>query len=297
MSEGSKFRVKTINETQRETASNFLLQIRSHLDKLDVDLAFECVASLVATCPRDYDLHELVVLAALDSLERWDTFWNISHVRRVEELLQGLSAANAASTALLEMTNRLEVAAAAMQSGALDLIQTFIEEGDIDLARHNLDRLLAESPIDAAVIALKNQVEECEQAAKQLAEQEQKERLRIESEFPPPASCSECGEENFKFVSVSPSIKSVQWRCIYCKRTVRVKRASGRASREPIPKTVQREVWYRDGGRCVQCNGQENLEFDHIIALSRGGANTARNIQLLCITCNRTKGSRPPGEH
>ena len=57
-----------------------------------------------------------------------------------------------------------------------------------------------------------------------------------------------------------------------------------------IPKKVQREVWRRDRGRCLECDSQKNLEFDHLIPLSEGGSNTARNIQLLCQECNRKKG-------
>lgn len=66
---------------------------------------------------------------------------------------------------------------------------------------------------------------------------------------------------------------------------------SGESStRQPIPEDVQVFVWNRDGGRCVKCGSQTNLEFDHIIPLSKGGNNTARNIQLLCEKCNRSKG-------
>jgi len=54
--------------------------------------------------------------------------------------------------------------------------------------------------------------------------------------------------------------------------------------------TVRNEVWRRDNGRCVGCGSNERLEFDHIIPYSRGGSNTARNIQLLCESCNRGKG-------
>lgn len=61
--------------------------------------------------------------------------------------------------------------------------------------------------------------------------------------------------------------------------------------REPIPDEVKIFVWKRDDGRCVKCGSRENLEFDHIIPLSKGGSNTARNIQLLCEKCNREKGA------
>lgn len=33
----------------------------------------------------------------------------------------------------------------------------------------------------------------------------------------------------------------------------------------------------------------QNLEFDHIIPYAKGGANTYRNIQLLCEPCDRSK--------
>lgn len=60
--------------------------------------------------------------------------------------------------------------------------------------------------------------------------------------------------------------------------------------RAPIPDDVKVLVWQRDKGRCVRCGTQENLEFDHIIALAKGGSNTFRNLQILCADCNREKG-------
>lgn len=62
--------------------------------------------------------------------------------------------------------------------------------------------------------------------------------------------------------------------------------------REPIPEDVRFEVWRRDGGKCVKCGSQKNLEFDHIIPFSKGGSSTARNIQLLCQDCNRHKSDK-----
>jgi hypothetical protein len=62
--------------------------------------------------------------------------------------------------------------------------------------------------------------------------------------------------------------------------------------REPIPERVRHEVWRRDQGRCVDCGSRERLEYDHIIAVVRGGSNTARNIELRCERCNRRKGAK-----
>ena len=61
--------------------------------------------------------------------------------------------------------------------------------------------------------------------------------------------------------------------------------------RQSILEEVRHEVWRRDRGRCSQCGSVHNLEFDHVIPVSRGGANTARNIQLLCEQCNRRKSN------
>lgn len=61
--------------------------------------------------------------------------------------------------------------------------------------------------------------------------------------------------------------------------------------REPIPQEVKQRVWQRDGGSCVECGSQKELEFDHVIPLAMGGSNTERNLQLLCADCNRRKGA------
>lgn len=59
--------------------------------------------------------------------------------------------------------------------------------------------------------------------------------------------------------------------------------------RNHIASDLKREVWRRDMGRCARCGSRENLEYDHIIPISKGGSNTSRNIELLCQSCNRKK--------
>lgn len=62
--------------------------------------------------------------------------------------------------------------------------------------------------------------------------------------------------------------------------------------RPAIPRLMQREVWQRDGGRCVECSTRANLCFDHIVPFSKGGATSVRNLQLLCESCNLPKNNR-----
>ena len=67
---------------------------------------------------------------------------------------------------------------------------------------------------------------------------------------------------------------------------------SGHKRSRTISQDVKDRVWNRDGGSCVQCGSNQNLEFDHIIPYAKRGANTYRNIQLLCEPCNRSKSAK-----
>ena len=65
----------------------------------------------------------------------------------------------------------------------------------------------------------------------------------------------------------------------------------GKSRRPSIPQKTKDKVWNRDGGKCVQCGSNENIEFDHIIPFSKGGSSTYRNLQILCEKCNRVKSA------
>ena len=64
-----------------------------------------------------------------------------------------------------------------------------------------------------------------------------------------------------------------------------------RGHRKIVSTDVRNAVWIRDRGRCVECGANDYLEFDHVIPVSRGGAATVANIQLLCRRCNGSKGA------
>jgi 5-methylcytosine-specific restriction endonuclease McrA len=63
----------------------------------------------------------------------------------------------------------------------------------------------------------------------------------------------------------------------------------GRPTRVPISTEMRRAVFERDGGRCVECDGGFDLQYDHILPVAHGGATTFQNLQLLCADCNRRK--------
>lgn len=62
--------------------------------------------------------------------------------------------------------------------------------------------------------------------------------------------------------------------------------------RPPIPREIVDVVYKRDGGRCVYCGSAQNLQLDHIIPFSKGGATTLENLQLLCQKCNIEKSNK-----
>lgn len=64
--------------------------------------------------------------------------------------------------------------------------------------------------------------------------------------------------------------------------------------REPIPASIRREVFERDGEVCAYCCGIEGpFELDHIVPVAAGGGNEAANLTVACKPCNRSKSATP----
>lgn len=53
----------------------------------------------------------------------------------------------------------------------------------------------------------------------------------------------------------------------------------------------------KQSGKCNGClNSLKEFHIDHMLPLVRGGTNTDDNVQLLCPTCNLSKGSKTMNE-
>ena len=53
---------------------------------------------------------------------------------------------------------------------------------------------------------------------------------------------------------------------------------------------VRKRILERDNNACRKCGNTKNLHIDHIIPLCRGGFEDESNMQVLCRTCNLSKG-------
>lgn len=56
-----------------------------------------------------------------------------------------------------------------------------------------------------------------------------------------------------------------------------------------VPKGMTQSVLLRDGQKCKQCGGENDLTIDHIIARINGGLTVIENLRVLCRGCNSRK--------
>ncbi len=65
-----------------------------------------------------------------------------------------------------------------------------------------------------------------------------------------------------------------------------------------IPRTVMLKVVRRDDHVCQECFTyvrDDEIEFDHVIPVSRGGPTSVENLRLLCRRCNNAKSDHIDG--
>jgi 5-methylcytosine-specific restriction endonuclease McrA len=86
-------------------------------------------------------------------------------------------------------------------------------------------------------------------------------------------------------------------------RRIRVPRVIVLAVYERMPKTRVRfsrfNIYARDENTCQYCGvrlPRADLNLDHVIPRSRGGATTWENVVCSCVPCNLRKGGRTPDE-
>ena len=69
-----------------------------------------------------------------------------------------------------------------------------------------------------------------------------------------------------------------------------------KSERSKLTPSLRYDILKRDGFRCRLCGRSANsgveLEVDHIVPLSKGGATIHSNLQTLCRDCNRGKGAK-----
>lgn len=72
-----------------------------------------------------------------------------------------------------------------------------------------------------------------------------------------------------------------------------------RTRRRPEVPFTRSNIYARDRFTCQYCREEfrpEELTFDHVVPVSRGGGRTWDNIVTCCVPCNRRKSNRTPDE-
>jgi hypothetical protein len=52
---------------------------------------------------------------------------------------------------------------------------------------------------------------------------------------------------------------------------------------------TKKKIFTRDGGRCVRCGSERDLQHDHVVPVWQGGGAELANGQLLCKLCHGLK--------
>lgn len=98
-------------------------------------------------------------------------------------------------------------------------------------------------------------------------------------------------------------------RCANTSSQQRSRERRATSKRKPLPRQTRRDVFARDGHKCVYCGFSEEesntlpgpyygavLSVDHVIPVARGGTDDYGNLATACSVCNMSKTSKTPEE-
>lgn len=89
-------------------------------------------------------------------------------------------------------------------------------------------------------------------------------------------------------------------------RSKNVKRIQDHKKRYKHRKRANAEYWPNNGwlwllnfypNECMKCGSKDGLQLDHVVPISLGGEHSLRNAQILCGTCNSSKGNRNSNDY
>lgn len=63
-----------------------------------------------------------------------------------------------------------------------------------------------------------------------------------------------------------------------------------------IVEMSRKNIFRRDGFKCVYCGSKDSLTVDHVLPKSRGGSNRWENVVTACHKCNNKKDDWTPEE-
>lgn len=61
---------------------------------------------------------------------------------------------------------------------------------------------------------------------------------------------------------------------------------------KPIYKKQRERILNEYNNKCARCGATSNLHIDHIVPVSKGGTSEDSNLQVLCQSCNCSKGAK-----
>lgn len=119
---------------------------------------------------------------------------------------------------------------------------------------------------------------------------------RIKFYKKPKRICDNCNKEGYINIIINgkkfcrkcykSSIRKNYYLALDHKRRGKIKGGGGNISEEDFNRILERDK------SCVYCGSKQNLTFDHILPISKGGKSDISNYVLACSKCNISKGKK-----